>query len=148
MFNESGPRESKYAHAHHTLRSGTDPEIHLRRRSCTALIALAVALTSCGRARPEPKVPQPEPEAPAAPVQHEPAPADAADLMYLASTGDATVYLEVPPEILADVRTELVRQGREDAARQLGKLYDLKTGFVRDTAHAKRAEARLRRGKQ
>jgi hypothetical protein len=133
---------------HHTLRSGTDPEIHLRHRPYTGLIALAVLLTSCGRAGPEPTVPPPEPATPPAPVEQAPAPADAPDLMYLASTNDGTVYLEVPPEILADVRTELVRRGRDDAARQLGKLYDLKTGFVRDTAHAKAAEARLRRGKQ
>jgi predicted small lipoprotein YifL len=133
--------------SHHTLRSGTDPEIHLRRRSYTGLITLAVALASCGRAGPEPTVPPQEPEAPPTPVEQGPAPADAPDLMYLASTKDGTVYLEVPPEILADVRTELVRRGRDDAARQLGKLYDLKTGFVRDTAHAKAAEARLRRGK-
>ena len=51
-------------------------------------------------------------------------------------------------EILADVCTELVRRGREDAARQLRKLYDLQTGSVRDLAHAKRAEAWLRRGKR
>ena len=120
----------------------------MRRRSCALLIALAVPLASCGRSGPEPTVPQREPEAPPAPVEQRPLPADAPDLLYLASTEDGTVYLEVPPEILADVRTELVKRGRDDAARQLGKLYDLKTGFVRDTAHAKAAEARLRQGKQ
>ena len=66
--------------------------------------------------------------------------------MYLASTEDSTVYLEVPPEILADVRAQLVRWGREDVARQLARLYDLRTGFVRDTAHARQAETRLRSG--
>jgi hypothetical protein len=119
----------------------------LRRRSYAQLIVLTLALASCGRAGPEPSVPQLEPEAPTEPVEQGPAPADAADLMYLAGP-DGTVYLEVLPEILADVRTGLVKRGRDDAAHQLGKLYDLKSGVVRDTAHAKRAGARLRQGKQ
>jgi hypothetical protein len=67
--------------------------------------------------------------------------------MYLTGE-DGSVILEVPPQILADVRTELVRRGREDLAHQLNKLYDLHTGSVRDLAQAKRAEAWLRRSKR
>lgn len=116
----------------------------MRYWSCAPLVAVTCTLASCGRPAPEPGVSQPAPEPPGAPLL----PAEAADLMYLTSTEDGSVYLEVPPEIIADVRTQLVRWGREDAAHQLGRLYDLQTGLVRDTAHAKRAEARLRRGKQ
>ena len=89
------------------------------------------------------------PKEPPPPVTQQPPelPPDDSELMYLTSE-DGTVFLEVPREILADVCTELVRRGREDAARQLRKLYDLQTGSVRDLAHAKRAEAWLRRGKR
>ena len=106
-----------------------------------ALALVAAVLVSCTSVQPEgaPTVPPPITQQP---------PPDAAELMYLVNTEDGSVFLEVPPEILADVRTELVRHGREDVARQLEKLYDLQTGFVRDPAHAKKAEERLRGGKR
>lgn len=107
-----------------------------------ASTTLAIVLASCGRSPPAPVTSTPSPQGPSP----SDLPAEAADLMYLASTEDSTVYLEVPPEILADVRAQLVRWGREDVARQLARLYDLRTGFVRDTAHARQAETRLRSG--
>lgn len=109
------------------------------------LALVAAVLVSCTHAQPEGAPTEPPPITQQLPERPPP---DVAELMYLTSTEDGSVFLEVPPEILADVRTELVRRGREDMARQLEKLYDLQTGFVRDPAHAKRAEARLRRGER
>lgn len=126
--------------------------------SCALAATAGLATAGCRRVGPEPPSPQPQsPPPPPAPLPAPPParppappledPPGAAELMYLASPETGTVYLEVLPEILADVRAELVRRRREDAALQLGKLYDLKTGQVRDTAHAKAAEVRLRREK-
>jgi|SoiMethySBSTD1v2_1073268.scaffolds.fasta_scaffold47698_2 hypothetical protein len=72
------------------------------------------------------------------------APPDAAELRYLVDIETGRVLMEVPPPVLASVRLQLVTTGHEDMARQLGVLYDLQTGRVRDPARAKAAEVRIR----
>jgi hypothetical protein len=109
-----------------------------------SLALVAYIFPTCTHAQPDAAPKEPPP-----PVTQQPPerPPDNNELMYLTAE-DGTMFLEVPREILADVCTELVRRGREDVALQLRKLYDLRTGSVRDLAHAKRAEAWLRRGKR
>jgi hypothetical protein len=72
------------------------------------------------------------------------APPDAAELRYLVDRDTGRVFMEVPPAVLANVRVQLVMTGNEEVARQIGRLYDVQTGRVRDPAHAKAAEARIR----
>jgi hypothetical protein len=71
-------------------------------------------------------------------------PPDAAELRYLVDRDTGRVFMEVPPAVLANVRVQLVMTGNEEVARQIGRLYDVQTGRVRDPAHAKAAEARIR----
>jgi hypothetical protein len=105
----------------------------------TSLIALAmsVAAAGChhlgGTAGPRPSWLDPAA-----------APPDAAELRYLVDRDTGRVFMEVPPPVLAKVRLQLYTSGREDLAQQIGRLYDLKTGRVRDAGHAKAAEARIR----
>ena len=72
------------------------------------------------------------------------APPDAAELRYLVEHETGRVVMEVPPQVLAAMRLQLVTTGHEDIARQLGVLYDLQTGRVRDPQRAKAAESRIR----
>lgn len=72
------------------------------------------------------------------------APPDAAELRYLVDRDTGRVFMEVPPPVLANVRVQLLTTGHEEVAHQIGRLYDLQTGRVRDPEHAKAAELRIR----
>jgi hypothetical protein len=72
------------------------------------------------------------------------APPDAAELRYLVDRDTGRVFMEVPPPVLARLRLRLYTTGREEVADQIGKLYDLQTGRVRNPDHAKAAELRIR----
>jgi hypothetical protein len=71
------------------------------------------------------------------------APPDAAELRYLVDRDTGRVFMEVPPPVLANVRVQLVMTGNEEVARQIGRLYDLQTGRVRDPARRAGEYARL-----
>ena len=101
------------------------------------LIAVAVSLLAVGcRHVGDTAGPKPSWLDPAA------APPDAAQLRYLVDRDTGRVFMEVPPAVLANVRVQLVTTGNEEVARQIGRLYDLQTGRVRDPAHAKAADRR------
>jgi hypothetical protein len=71
-------------------------------------------------------------------------PPDAPELRYLVDRDTGRVFMEVPPPVLAKVRLQLYTSGREEVAHQIDKLYDLKTGRVRNPEHAEAAELRIR----
>jgi hypothetical protein len=87
-------------------------------------------------------------DAPGAAVPLDPAsaPPNAAELRYLVSTDDGTVYTELPTEMLTEIERQLVAGGHQDELSQLRALYDFQTGRVRSLEHARAAEIALRGG--
>jgi hypothetical protein len=102
------------------------------------LAAIVLALAACKHGEPRP------PEKPPPWLDPSAAPPDAAELRYLVDPATGAVAMEVPPEVLASARVQLVARGHEAAARQLDVLYDRETGRVRDPQRARAAEARIR----
>ena len=86
------------------------------------------------------------PDAPAAnasvPVASPAGPVGPVDLKTAFLRDDSgAVIMDVPPEILVDLRAQLRAAGREDVATALVQLYDPATGHVRDAALAARVQA-------
>ncbi len=86
------------------------------------------------------------PDAPAAnasvPVASPAGPVGPVDLKTAFLRDDSgAVIMDVPPEILVDLRAQLRAAGRDDVATALVQLYDPATGHVRDAALAARVQA-------
>lgn len=77
--------------------------------------------------------------APAANAAPTPATNDAPKDGYLRNPEDGSVLMEVPKEVLVDLRAQLRAAGREDLANEITALYDPATGRVRDAARARAA---------
>jgi hypothetical protein len=63
------------------------------------------------------------------------------EAQYLVS--DGVIVTELPPEVLASVRAQLLSGGHEREADALAGLYDLGTGRVVDPGRARRVQAEL-----
>lgn len=117
-------------------------------------LVLALALAACSTAEPAPEragATEPAPElppgavalptddAPPTPGGFVPDPSlrtqRAGDEGVLVGT-DGRGLAELPPEVLADVRAQLLAAGAKDAVAQIDRRYDLGTGRARDVAHA------------
>jgi hypothetical protein len=104
----------------------------MRRLLSAAL--LAAALSACNQAGQE--VSQ-DPHA-APPVTPE-----LRQAQYLVDPANGKIVQALPPEVLKDVQARLIAEGREDEARNLGRLYDPGTGKVRDEALAGAAQEKI-----
>lgn len=121
--------------------------------------ALAAVAVACSSAQPErasepsgPAEAEAAPELPpgASPLPEADAPPSAGGFVADPSlrtqrAGDEGVLVgpdgrglaELPPEVLADVRAQLLAAGAKDAVAQIDRRYDLATGRARDAAHAR-----------
>jgi hypothetical protein len=117
-----------------------------------ALCAATTLLFACSTAEPElvPREPNADYEAArGTPAEGAPASVGANverpdELRYLVS--DESIVTELPPEVLASVRAQLLAGGHEREANALARLYDLDTGRVIDPDHARHVQAQLRAG--
>jgi len=138
----------------------------MNRLHASLLLATMVVACNTGSAdgdrsvssEPSPSVASPaaEPNAPKASTATE-APAEESSLgraigaaqvapeaRYVVDGETGAVQMDIPPEVLADVQAQMIRAGHQEAAEQLGRLYDPKSGHVADEAKARSAEAALR----
>jgi hypothetical protein len=122
------------------------------RATFAALCAATSLLFACSTAEPELMPPEPAGDPAAArgtPAEGSPESVGgsverAEEPRYLVS--DDAIVTELPPEVLASVRAQLLAGGHEREANALARLYDLDTGRVLDPDHARQVQAQLRAG--
>ena len=101
-------------------------------------LSLTALLVACGNTPVEP-----ERTIPAAGEGPFAAVAVAPEARYLVDPESGAVLTDVPPAILADLNAQLAAAGRSDSVANLGQLYDLDTGHVRDERKATAASTTL-----